>query len=60
NAMRRGARAHQNEQVGQELRSMMSWLQPRSDAAPEPPHHESGQTTKTTTPAQPVGARSGE
>jgi ketol-acid reductoisomerase len=28
NAMRRNARKHQIEQVGKELRSMMSWLQP--------------------------------
>ncbi len=34
NAMRRKAREHQIEQVGQELRGMMSWLQPRADAAP--------------------------
>lgn len=35
NAMRRRAREHQIEQVGAELRSMMSWLQPRADAAAE-------------------------
>ncbi|MGZ3673647.1 MAG: hypothetical protein ACXVCO_05010, partial [Ktedonobacterales bacterium] len=59
NAMRRRARTHQIEQVGQELRSMMSWLQPRSDAAPEPPTaQDNGQSTQK--PAQPVGARSGE
>ena len=36
NAMRRAGSKHQIEQVGQELRSMMSWLQPRADAAPTP------------------------
>jgi ketol-acid reductoisomerase len=34
NAMRRAGRQHQIERVGEELRSMMSWLQPRADAAP--------------------------
>jgi ketol-acid reductoisomerase len=33
NAMRRQARTHQIEHVGRELRAMMSWLQPRADAA---------------------------
>lgn len=62
NAMRRRARTHQIEQVGQELRSMMSWLQPRADAAAESPAHHNGHTAKigTETPVQPVGARSGE
>ncbi|HKD73966.1 MAG TPA: ketol-acid reductoisomerase [Ktedonobacterales bacterium] len=35
NAMRRAGRQHQIERVGEELRSMMSWLQPRADAAPD-------------------------
>ena len=39
NAMRRNAAKHQIEQVGSELRAMMSWLQPRA--------------TATTTPAKP-------
>ncbi len=34
NAMRRAASQHQIEQVGKELRGMMSWLQPRADAEP--------------------------
>ncbi|HEY7348421.1 MAG TPA: ketol-acid reductoisomerase [Ktedonobacterales bacterium] len=37
NAMRRAAREHQIEQVGKELRGMMSWLQPRADAGNETP-----------------------
>ncbi len=36
NAMRRAAREHQIEQVGKELRAMMSWLQPRADAGAAP------------------------
>jgi ketol-acid reductoisomerase len=34
-AMRRAGQQHQIEQVGTELRQMMSWLQPRADAQPE-------------------------
>ena len=34
NAMRRAGREHQIEKVGAELRGMMSWLQPRTDAEP--------------------------
>ena len=61
NAMRRNARRHQIEQVGQELRSMMSWLQPRADAAPEPPaDQENGRKAKSEAPVEPVGARTGE
>jgi len=33
NAMRRAAREHPIEQVGKELRAMMSWLQPRAEGA---------------------------
>ncbi len=35
NAMRRAGQQQQIEEVGAELRSMMSWLQPRADAAPQ-------------------------
>ncbi len=34
-AMRRAGKRHQIEQVGAELREMMSWLQPRADAQAE-------------------------
>ena len=37
NAMRRSAQSHQIEQVGAELRSMMSWLQPQGAAQPATP-----------------------
>jgi ketol-acid reductoisomerase len=35
NAMRRAAQNHQIEQVGKELRAMMSWLQPQGAATPQ-------------------------
>ncbi len=52
NAMRRAAREHQIEQVGKELRAMMSWLQqPRADG---------GQAPTAKSPAAPESVPTGD
>jgi ketol-acid reductoisomerase len=49
NAMRRAAREHQIEKVGQELRAMMSWLQPHADPGNETPAKPAASQESVTT-----------
>ncbi|HEV8190115.1 MAG TPA: ketol-acid reductoisomerase [Ktedonobacterales bacterium] len=51
NAMRRAGQQHQIEQVGAELRAMMSWLKPRADATPEQETTASAADTQAEQPA---------
>lgn len=55
NAMRRAAQGHQIEQVGAELRAMMSWLQPRADA-PATPTATAAQASDTAGESTPATA----
>jgi ketol-acid reductoisomerase len=59
NAMRRAAREHSIEQVGRELRAMMSWLQPRADAAPDATASAAEQAPAKETTIMATGASAG-